>query len=129
MKASFFIAAFCLVALSIFVGWIKYQHSNGDISIAVKNTDDYYSYTASFDEDMTGHVQDYINYSIKPNGLFKSTHDYFNVTTTLADQTNFYVKESPGELKIELNKRKNSTASYLRIKNMCDGISNVLKGK
>lgn len=129
MKASFFIAAFCLVALSIFVGWIKYQRNNGNISISVKNTDDYYTYTASFDEAMTGHVQDYINYSIKPNGLFKSTHDYFNVTTTLADQTNFYVKESPGQLKIELNKRKNSTASYLRIKNMCDGISNVLKGK
>lgn len=129
MKASFFIAAFCLVALSIFVGWIKYQRNDGDISISVKNTDDYYSYTASFAEDMTGRVQDYINHSIKPNGLFKSTHDYFNVTTTLADQTNFYVKESPGELKIELNKRKNSTASYLRIKKMCDGISNVLKGK
>jgi len=129
MKASFFIAAFCLVALSIFVGWIKYQRSNGDISITVKNTDDYYTYNASFSEDLTGRVQDYINYSIKPNGLFKSTHDYFNVTTTLADKTNFYVKEQPGELKIELDKRKNSTASYLRIKKMCDGISNVLKGK
>jgi len=129
MKASFFIAAFCLVALSIFVGWIKYQRNNGDISISVKNTDDYYTYTASFAEDVTGRVQDYINYSIAPNGLFKSTHDYFNVTTTLADKTNFYVKESPGELKIEIDKRKNSTASYLRIKKMCDGISNVLKGK
>ncbi len=129
MKASFFIAAFCLVALSIFVGWIKYQHNNGNISIAVKNTDDSYTYTASFDENMTGQVQDYINYSIKPNGLFKSTRDYFNVTTTLADKTNFYVKEQPGELKIEIDKRKNSTASYLRIKKMCEGISNVLKGK
>jgi hypothetical protein len=129
MKTSFFIAAFCLVVLSIFVGWMKYQRSDGDISISVKNTDDYYTYNALFAEDQTGRVQDYINHSIAPNGLFRSTHDYFNVTTTLADKTNFYVKEQPGELTIEIDKRKNSTASYLRIKKMCDGISNVLKGK
>lgn len=129
MKTSFFIAALCLVSLSIFIGWVKFQKNNGDVSIAVKNTDDTYTYTASFDEDYTGKVQSYINHSIKPNGLFKSTHDYFDVTTTLKDGTDFYIKESPGDLKIEINKRKNSTSSYLRIKKMCDGISNVLKGR
>jgi hypothetical protein len=129
MKTSFFIAALCLVSLSIFIGWVKLQKNNGDISIAVVDTDDTYSYNASFDENYIGRVQGYINHSIKPNGLFRSTHDYFNVTTTLADGTDFYVKESPGNLKIEINKLKNSTASYIRIKKMCDGISNVLKGK
>jgi hypothetical protein len=129
MKTSFFIAALCLVSLSIFIGWVKLQKNNGDISIAVVDTDDTYSYNASFDENYTGRVQGYINHSIKPNGLFRSTHDYFNVTTTLADGTDFYVKESPGNLKIEINKMKNSTASYIRIKKMCDGVSNVLKGK
>ena len=129
MKTSFFIAAFCLVALSIFVGWVKFERNSGDISIAAKDTDDTFTYTASFDEDYTGRVQDYINHSIKPNGLFKSTHDYFNVTTTLKDGTDFYIKESPGDLKILIDKRKNSTSSYLRIKKMCEGVSNVLKGK
>jgi len=129
MKTSFFIAALCLVSLSIFIGWVKFQKNNGDVSIAVVDTDDTYSYNASFDEDYTGRVQGYINHSIKPNNLFRSTHDYFDVTTTLKDGTGFYVKESPGDLKIEINKKKNSTASYFRIKKMCDGISNVLKGK
>ncbi|MDB4923180.1 hypothetical protein [Mucilaginibacter sp.] len=129
MKTSFFIAAFCLVSLSIFIGWVKFQKNNGDVSIAVKDTDDAYTYTASFDEDYTGKVQNYINHSIKPNSLFKSTHDYFNVTTTLKDGTDFYIKESPGDLKIVIDKKKNSTSSYLRIKKMCDGISNVLKGR
>lgn len=129
MKTSFFIAALCLVSLSIFIGWVKFQKNNGDVSITVKDTDDAYTYTASFDEDYTGKVQSFINHSIKPNGLFKSTHDYFDVTTTLKDGTDFYIKESPGDLKIEINKRKNSTSSYLRIKKMCDGVSNVLKGR
>jgi len=128
MKTSFFIAALCLVSLSIFIGWVKFQKNNGDVSITVKDSDDTYTYVASFDEDYTGKVQSYINHSIKPNGLFKSTHDYFDVTTTLKDGTDFYIKESPGDLKIEINKKKNSTASYFRIKRMCDGVSNVLKG-
>jgi hypothetical protein len=129
MKTIFFIAALCLVSLSIFIGWVKFQKNNGDVSIAVKDTDDAYTYTASFDENYTGKVLGYINHSIKPNGLFKSTHDYFDVTTTLKDGTDFYIKESPGDLKIAIDKRKNSTSSYLRIKKMCDGISNVLKGR
>ncbi|SHN12809.1 hypothetical protein [Mucilaginibacter sp. OK098] len=129
MKTSFFIAALCLVSLSIFIGWVKLQKNNGDVAISVSDTDEAYTYIASFDEDYTDKVQGYINHSIKPNGLFRSTHDYFDVTTTLKDGTGFYVKESPGNLKIEINKKKNSTASYFRIKKMCDGISNVLKGK
>jgi hypothetical protein len=128
MKTSFFIAAFFLVSLSLFIGWIKFAKNSDDISISVADTDNTYTYTASFNEDVTGRVQGYINHCIKPNGLFRSTHDYFNVTTTLKDGTEFYVKESPGELKIEIDKRKNSYASFMRIKKMCDGISNVLKG-
>ena len=129
MKTSFFIAAFCLVSLSIFIGWIKFQRNSDDLSISVVDTDDTYALTATFNEDYTGRVQDYINRSIKPNSLFRSTHDYFNVITTLADKTEFHVKESPGELEIDFDKRKNSAASYQRVKKMCEGISNVLKGK
>jgi hypothetical protein len=129
MKTSFFIAAFCLVSLSIFIGWMKFQRNGDDLSISVTDTDDTYALTAKFNEDYTGKVQDYINHSIKPNKLFRSTHDYFNITTTLADKTEFHVKESPGELQIEFDKRKNSTASYWRIRKMSEGISNLLKEK
>ncbi len=127
MKTSFFIAAFCLLSLSIFIGWVKFERNSDDLSISVSDTDDTFTYTSSFNEDYTGRVQDYINHSIKPNGLFKSTHDYFDVTTTLADKTEFYVKESPGKLKIEIDKKRNSYASYMRIKKMCEGLSNILK--
>ncbi|MCR8559668.1 hypothetical protein KXD93_18575 [Mucilaginibacter sp. BJC16-A38] len=129
MKTSFFIAAFCLLALSIFVGWAKLEHNNDDISIAVSDTDDTYTFKASFNENTTGKVQDFMNDSMRPNGIFRSTSDNFNVTTTLKDGTDFYIKESPGELKVEIDKRKNSTASFLRIKKMCDGVAKILKGR
>lgn len=129
MKASFFLALLCLASLSIFVGWMKFQHNNDNLSIAVTDTDDTYELSAKFNEDFTGRVQDYINHSIRPNNLFRSTHDYFNVTTRLNDNTEFHIKESPGELEVEFDKKKNSYASYQRIRKMCEGISDVLKGK
>jgi hypothetical protein len=130
MKASFFLALLCLASLSIFVGWMKFQHHNNDnLSISVTDTDDTYALSAKFNEDYTGRVQDYINHSIRPNGLFRSAHDYFNVTTRLSDNTEFHIKESPGELELEFDKRKNSYASYQRIRKMCEGVSEVLKGK
>lgn len=129
MKAGIFIAVFCMLSLSIFLAWSKFERPGDRLSISVSNNDNEYEFRAIYNENQTGIVQDYINDSIKPNGIFRSTHDYFNVSTTLADHTQFHIKSSPGELKIELDKRKNTTASYNRIKQMCDGISRLLTGK
>lgn len=127
MKASFFIAALCLLSLGVFVGWVKYNHPYHGLNISVNENSDHYRMEARFDEQLTGEVQDYINASIKPNGLFKSTHDYMNVSTTLSDKTEFEVKESPGRLMVEIDKHNNSYSSYLRIKKMCQGITELLK--
>jgi hypothetical protein len=129
MKTSFFITAFCILSLSVFLLWTKFEVNNHDISISVKEDDDTYQFYASYDAGNTRRVQQYINNSIEPNGLFKSEDDRFDVTTSLVDNTQFYIKESPGRLKIELNKRKNSTASYYRIKRMCEGIKNLIAVK
>ena len=129
MKTSFFIAAFCLLFLSTFLVWSKFENHDKDISIAVSDNDELYTFDASYSEGNTGRVQDYINKRIKPNSLFSSTHDYLNVSTSLSDNTEFHLKGSPGNLKIELDKKKNSTASYYRIKTMCDGIGKLLAGK
>ena len=129
MKASFFLALLCLASLSIFVGWMKFQHNNDNLSISVTDTDDTYALSAKFDQNYTERVQDYINHSIKPTDLFRSAHDYFNVITRLKDNTEFHIKESPGKLEVEFDKKKNSYASYQRIRKMCEGISNLLKGE
>jgi len=127
MKASFFIAALCLLSLSVFVGWVRYTHVENGLNISVKENNSYYRMEATFRENLTGDVQDYINDSIKPNGLFRSTNDYMNVSTTLADKTEFNVKESRGRLMIEIDKHKNTYSSYMRIKRMCQGVIELLK--
>ncbi|MDF2432571.1 MAG: hypothetical protein JWP44_2202 [Mucilaginibacter sp.] len=129
MKTSFYITAFCILFLSIFLVWTKFEINNHDISISVHEDDDSYKFSASYNDSNTSRIQQYINNSITPNRLAGSENDNFDATTTLADRTRFYVLEKPGRLKIELDKRKNSTASYLRIKKMCEGVKGVLAGK
>ena len=129
MKTSFFLATFCLISLSAFIVYTKFDVNNHDISISVNENNDTYTFSAAYNPGNTTMVNRYVNKSISPNSLAKSENDYFDVTTSLTDGTVFYVKESPGKLKIEFDKKKNSTASYYRIKKMCEGVKGLLAGK
>jgi hypothetical protein len=129
MKTSFFLATFCLISLSAFIIYTKFNANNinrNGTSISISEDDNSYQLEAVYNVGNTGRVERYINRCISPNSLGKSENDYFDVTTSLTDGTVFCVKESPGKLKVEFNKRKNSTASYYRIKKMCDGVKGVL---
>jgi hypothetical protein len=129
MKTSFFLATICLVSLSIFLAWAKYRVYNHDISITVSENEDTYKFSAYYNAENTRKVVQYINDCIKPNSLAKSENDYFDASTSLADHTQFHIKEYPGELKIKLDKRENPPASYYRIKKMCEGIKGLLTEK
>lgn len=132
MKTSFYLTAFCLVSLSIFLLYAKMENNTGSIAITMSDTDDTYKFTASFDPNATPRVLYYINKSIEPTGngdYFDVTTKRIDITTRLNDNTEFYIKESPGELKVVFDKRKNSHTAALRIKRMCGGIKNLLAGK
>jgi hypothetical protein len=129
MKTSFFLTAFCLISLSAFLVYSKLDLNRDNTSITITENDDTYTFSASFNKSNTGTVERYINTSIKPNSLAGSENDYFDASTSLIDKTTFHIKESPGKLEIKLDKRKNSNASYFRIRKMCDGIKELLAGK
>lgn len=130
MKTSFYLTALCLVAMGTFLVWQNlHRINNHNIAIAVHDDNDKYKFTAVFPDRNTTSVLEYINESISPNSLAKTDNDYFDVTTTLADRTEFYANESPGKLNIEIDKRKNSNASVYRIRKMCDGIKDMLTKK
>jgi len=132
MKASFYIATFCLISLNIFLVYsriISSTRSNGKTSVSIVETNDEYMLRAYFNVNKTAKVQEYLNKCLKPNSLFGSENDYFNANTMLTDNTELHIRKSPGKLEIKLNKRINSYSSYCRIKKMCDGVSDVLSGK
>jgi hypothetical protein len=129
MKTSFFLTAFCLISLSIFLVWTKFKINDHDVAISINENEDTYTFSASYNEGKNKMVYNYINKSISPNKLGDSENDYFDVTTSLPDKTQFYIKESPGKLKIAIDKRKNSLASYYRVKKICEEVKKLLEEK
>ena len=101
--------------------------NNGDLSVKVKDADDYYRFTATFDEDKSPQVSEFLNGEIAPTRIVSDTD--FKVTTVLNDQTKFTLESSPGEIMIYLDKEENSRASYHRVKNLCEGIKDIIMEK
>lgn len=106
-----------------------FDWDNHNISISTNDGTDYYQFSAKYNKHKTGDVQYFINKNIAPNKLFVSPHDYIDAYTELKDGTRFYIKSSQGKLKIKLNKKENSEASYQKIRNMCAGIKDILTVK
>ena len=118
--------SFTLFILSCFTMMVSCFHNDHDISIQVHNDNDKYEFIADYPESRTADVQHFINNRMEPNGLFSSSHDYFNVDTKLDDGTHFHVKSSPGKMDITIDKNENSPAAVQRISNMCEGIKKLL---
>ena len=129
MKTSVYLFVTCLIALSVFAGYTRYERNYDGVSISIHDDTDSYRLIAKYNVNSTGKVQRYINKCISPNGLFSSTNDDLDVTTTLKDGTYFYVKASPGSMNIAIDKTKNSADSYYRIKKICEGIKGILANK
>ena len=129
MKASVLFATFSIIALSVFLFWARFNVYDHDIAITVNDDRDSYTFTAHYDRNETGRVQRFINGNISPDQMGTSENDYVDATTRLNDNTRFYIKESPGRLKIRLDKTTNSTASYYRIRKICEGVKELLAGK
>jgi hypothetical protein len=129
MKTSVLFATFSIIALSVFLFWARFNIDDHDTAITINDDSDSYTFTARYDHRATGKVESFINRNISPDQMGSSENDYVDANTKLDDNTRFYIKESPGRLKIRLDKRSNATASYYRIKKMCEGVKELLTAK
>lgn len=114
----------CLLSLAILLN--SCIHSNST-NISISESSDSFQFYASFRKTKTVDVQQYMNESLSPAGFFSPDSDYYEKTVSLKDGTNFYIKSSPGKIKIQLDKRENSEASYLKVKHICQRLKDVLK--
>lgn len=102
-------------------------NNSENVSVKVKDADDYYRFTATFNKKKSARVNRFINSQIAPTRI-ESDED-IDITTKLDDQTTFRWESSPGELMIYLDKDENSEASYHRIKGMCENIKDIITDK
>lgn len=108
------------------IGIISCMHNNGNISISYNDSDQFYAMNAHFTKSKTRDVEEYMNSSIGRSNNISFANMRGDATITLDDHTTFYLKKSPGFLKIKLDKDENSYEAYHRIKAMCEGFKKLL---
>ncbi len=116
-----------LAALIMMMLAVSCRHMNdGNISVSVTDSDDFYKVKADYDESRTSKLYRYIRKNLGSDGLFQSEDDHLDAVVQLDDHTRFYVKASPGKFLLKMDKDENSEASYDRIRKVGEGIKKVL---
>jgi hypothetical protein len=100
--------------------------SDENTSVEISENENLYKLEASFEKNKVMDVYRYINSSLEPQSLFTSEDDRVDVSMTLGDGTTFRIKAYGGELSLAFDKRSNSRESYKRIKELCDGVKEVV---
>ena len=103
-----------------------HNHHNGDISLNFNESDHYYSMKAYFSKNRTREVERYMDSRIGKRSNMSFVNSKLDGRLALDDHTTFYIKKSPGLLKIKLDKAENSEEAYERIRSMCEGLKKVL---
>lgn len=126
MKKLFNFVLLALVSLFVFCSC----KNKGNISISHKESGDIYKFAASFPEDRTKEVQEYLDDNLEtPAGNFSFKNAQIDANIALDNDMNFYIKMYPGSVKIEMDKSKNSYENYARMKKMGEEIGKVLSSE
>ena len=112
-----------VIAFCVFISFVFASCWHDNINISIHNSIDRYQFYASYSIAKTENVEQYL----KENGIDLSDDGYNGTTVVLHDDTKFYVKSSPGHIKILLNKKENSKATYKKVKHICDELTDYLK--
>ena len=104
-----------------------FNYHDNDVSISIQEDEDEYKLSAHFEDRKTRAVQNFIKEYTASTVNFKSKgNNYVDATVTLDDNTKFYIKSKEGLLKIKFDKEQNSEESYEKIKEMCEGVKDLL---
>ena len=105
------------------------MHRHHGTSIQIRENHTFFSMEAYFDENKTRKVQQFMNSELGDRNSVSFTNTRMDAMITLDDKTTFYMKSFPGELKIKMNKLENSYQSYTEIKDLCEGLKEIIGGK
>lgn len=129
MKASHFLQTFCLFASLLLVTKSILASKADRTSFSVKESDNSYQLSATYDPDKTGKVQETLDDYLKQRGDVSFRNTQLDATMTLNDKTIFYIKSSPGNLLIKFDKKRNSEKALARFKKLGEELRELLTDK
>ncbi|WP_428656434.1 hypothetical protein [Runella sp.] len=128
MKTFAFLIAFCLVSALISYPFLKQELNGDNLSISVSESDDMYKISADYPEEKTRKMQRFLDDHLEPSGM-SFVNAQLDGDIAPDNGMHFYIKASPGTLRIKFDKRKNSAASYRRMKKMGEELKGLLTEK
>lgn len=124
MKNRPFIIAVLLIMIVLFS--CNHHRDDHDVSISITEDENEYRFSARFDESKTRMIQNFMSRHFDGNDIFKRGNIKIDATTTFEESVPVYIKFHPGRLKIKFNKEENEEASCEHVKDMCEGIKELL---
>lgn len=100
--------------------------SHHDVKIAIKDSDDDYSFYADYDPKKTAEVYQYLNRALAPQKLFDGSHGHIEAVVTLANRAEIELEAERGHLEISMDKSKNSPASYHHMQMIYDDLKELV---
>src|SRR5215218_3566379 len=85
-------------------------------SITVRESDQYYSMKALFNENRTREVEAYMDENIGDKNEVAFVNTEMDAQITLDDHTFFYLKKFPGHVELKLNKYKKRREVFIELK-------------
>lgn len=122
---------FILCSVLCFVSFTKtsYVSTLDRTSFSVKESDYTYELSAEYNPDKTRKVQNYLDDHLRQRGDMSFRNAEIDATMTLNDKTIFYIKSSPGTLRIKFDKRRNSGKALARFKKLGEELRELLAEK
>ncbi|MBN9298834.1 MAG: hypothetical protein J0I41_17680 [Filimonas sp.] len=118
------LVACCIILAVGFLSCVRYRGNN--VSIEMQETDNTFTFHGLYNKKKTRKVQQYMDDQIGNNNNLSFVNTTMDATITLDDRTTMYVKLKQGELGIKMDRSKNSYASYVRVREMCEGLKQVM---
>ncbi|MBB6501912.1 hypothetical protein [Pedobacter cryoconitis] len=126
MKKNIFTSSVLILSLAISLIFSSCKGHGDRLKITVNETDTNYEMTASYNEDKTPKVEQYLSQYVPQTAIFKPGHPS-EIRVTLADKSEFNIKSTPGELRINLDKKLNTKTSLNNIKRISKELKDILQ--
>lgn len=114
-----------LIALAC-VTLLSCRHRDHDVTITYHDGDRSYSMSAQYSKRKIRAVERYMERMLGDESNISFHKSRINRKIILDDQSIIYIKKYPGRIKIKLNKYENSEYAYERIREICEGIEDVI---
>ncbi len=117
--------AICAVAAAIFI----YGRPGNNISIRFSDTDDELEFSASFPDEYSDEVHDFVKSQLRMNDLSDMKYLEVKHYETPDQRMRFDIKSRKGFLKITMDKRENSREGYALLRRTGERIKTIVTSR